>query len=67
MTIVGPCVLDVVQHFIERWNEIKKRKVCQVFIQMRDFTHLGGTVRSGRVSMLILPVARGLITYIQTL
>ena len=28
MTFVGPCVLDVVQHFVERWNEIKKRKVC---------------------------------------
>ena len=27
MTLVGPCVLDVVQHFVERWNEIKKRKV----------------------------------------
>ncbi|KAF9652544.1 phospholipase D [Thelephora ganbajun] len=26
MTFVGPCVLDVVQHFVERWNEIKKRK-----------------------------------------
>ena len=32
MTIVGPCVLDVVQHFVERWNEIKKRKVRQIFI-----------------------------------
>jgi len=28
MTFVGPCVLDVVQHFVERWNEIKERKVC---------------------------------------
>ncbi|KAF9002203.1 phospholipase D [Cyathus striatus] len=26
MTFVGPSVLDVVQHFVERWNEIKKRK-----------------------------------------
>ncbi|CAK5267179.1 unnamed protein product [Mycena citricolor] len=26
MTICGPVVLDVVQHFTERWNEIKKRK-----------------------------------------
>ncbi|KAH9926358.1 phospholipase D/nuclease [Amylocystis lapponica] len=26
MTFVGPVVLDVVQHFIERWNEIKRRK-----------------------------------------
>lgn len=27
MTIDGPVVLDIVQHFIERWNEIKRRKV----------------------------------------
>ena len=27
MTFVGPSVLDAVQHFVERWNEIKKRKV----------------------------------------
>jgi phospholipase D1/2 len=26
MTFEGPVVLDVSQHFIERWNEIKKRK-----------------------------------------
>ncbi|KAF8530716.1 phospholipase D [Gautieria morchelliformis] len=26
MTILGPSVLDIVQHFTERWNEIKKRK-----------------------------------------
>ncbi|KAK7030848.1 hypothetical protein VNI00_013956 [Paramarasmius palmivorus] len=26
MTFTGPAVLDVVQHFVERWNEIKKRK-----------------------------------------
>lgn len=26
MTFTGPVVLDVCQHFIERWNEIKKRK-----------------------------------------
>lgn len=26
MTINGPVVLDIAQHFIERWNEIKKRK-----------------------------------------
>ncbi|KAF8317462.1 phospholipase D/nuclease [Clavulina sp. PMI_390] len=26
MTIIGPSVLDVSQHFIERWNEVKKRK-----------------------------------------
>jgi phospholipase D1/2 len=27
MTLAGPAVLDIVQHFVERWNEIKKRKV----------------------------------------
>ncbi|KAJ8463937.1 hypothetical protein ONZ45_g17411 [Pleurotus djamor] len=26
MTFTGPAVLDIVQHFVERWNEIKKRK-----------------------------------------
>lgn len=26
--MTGPVVLDIVQHFVERWNEIKKRKVC---------------------------------------
>ncbi|KAF9473130.1 phospholipase D/nuclease [Pholiota conissans] len=26
MTFEGPAVLDIAQHFIERWNEIKKRK-----------------------------------------
>ncbi|KAJ3482521.1 hypothetical protein NLI96_g6930 [Meripilus lineatus] len=26
MTLCGPVVLDLAQHFVERWNEIKKRK-----------------------------------------
>lgn len=26
MSLVGPVVLDIVQHFMERWNELKKRK-----------------------------------------
>lgn len=26
MTLAGPVVLDIVQHFTERWNEIRKRK-----------------------------------------
>ncbi|KAF8523531.1 phospholipase D [Hysterangium stoloniferum] len=26
MTLVGPSVLDIVQHFVERWNEVKTRK-----------------------------------------
>lgn len=29
MTLCGPVVLDIVQHFVERWNEIKKRKYKQ--------------------------------------
>ncbi|CAE6488459.1 unnamed protein product [Rhizoctonia solani] len=30
MTLIGPVVLDIVQHFIERWNEIKNRKaICE--------------------------------------
>ena len=27
MSLTGPVVLDIVQHFVERWNEVKKRKV----------------------------------------
>jgi phospholipase D1/2 len=27
MTIEGTVVLDIVQHFTERWNEVKRRKV----------------------------------------
>ncbi|TBU21722.1 phospholipase D/nuclease [Dichomitus squalens] len=26
MTLTGEVVLDIVQHFVERWNEVKKRK-----------------------------------------
>jgi hypothetical protein len=29
MTLVGPVVLDIVQHFTDRWNEIKRRKVSR--------------------------------------
>ena len=28
-TFIGTVVLDVVQHFVERWNEVKKRKVLK--------------------------------------
>jgi hypothetical protein len=31
MTLTGPAVLDIVQHFTERWNEIKKHKVSFIF------------------------------------
>lgn len=34
MTICGSVVLDICQHFVERWNEIKRRKVR---IQMNVF------------------------------
>ena len=27
MTLCGNAVLDIAQHFVERWNEVKKRKV----------------------------------------
>lgn len=30
MTIDGPVVLDIVQHFVERWNEVKHRKVSKL-------------------------------------
>ncbi|CAL1702944.1 unnamed protein product [Somion occarium] len=26
MTVCGPVILDIAQHYVERWNEIKKRK-----------------------------------------
>ena len=32
MTLTGEAVLDIVQHFVERWNEVKKRKVRTYFI-----------------------------------
>ena len=32
MTLTGEAVLDIVQHFVERWNEVKKRKVGICFI-----------------------------------
>jgi phospholipase D1/2 len=30
MTLAGPVVLDIVQHFVERWNEVKTRKVSSI-------------------------------------
>lgn len=35
MTLAGPSVLDIVQHYVERWNEIKKRKVLSPFFNLR--------------------------------
>jgi hypothetical protein len=37
MTFTGPVVLDVCQHFVERWNEIKKRKVSCLPEYLRSF------------------------------
>lgn len=34
MTLCGNAVLDISQHFVERWNEIKKRKVFILFLQL---------------------------------
>lgn len=34
MTLSGEVVLDLVQHFIERWNEIKKRKVSKTTLHL---------------------------------
>lgn len=37
MTLAGPVVLDIVQHFVERWNEVKTRKVSASPIHATDF------------------------------
>ena len=34
MTLTGEVVLDISQHFVERWNEVKKRKVCPFVSQL---------------------------------
>jgi phosphatidylserine/phosphatidylglycerophosphate/cardiolipin synthase-like enzyme len=34
MTIAGPSVLDISQHYIERWNEVKKRKVSLIYLSL---------------------------------
>lgn len=67
MTLVGPCVLDVVQHFVERWNEIKKRKVCRTFIQAKPFSHSLHIVCKERVSPVYLLTWRMPIAYPQPL
>lgn len=38
MTLCGPVVLDLVQHFVERWNEIKKRKAGLISLILPDFS-----------------------------
>jgi len=37
MTMNGPAVLDIVQHFVERWNEVKKRKVSNYVPHARPY------------------------------
>ena len=32
MTLEGTVVLDIVQHFVERWNEVKGRKACRFWL-----------------------------------
>ena len=32
MTLTGDVVLDIVQHYVERWNEVKKRKVNELIL-----------------------------------
>jgi hypothetical protein len=48
MTLTGPVVLDIAQHFTERWNEIKKRKVS-------GYIHSRPYIRSSRLSTLTVP------------
>ena len=38
MTIYGSAVLDISQHFIERWNEIKKRKVSLTILLSSSYS-----------------------------
>jgi hypothetical protein len=58
MTLVGPAVLDIVQHFVERWNEIKKRKVRR-FVPAslpRVFSHLSAiSTKTGRAYIMSYP------------
>lgn len=44
MTLTGPVVLDIVQHFVERWNEIKKRKVRLLSCRFLDWTDVSLSV-----------------------
>jgi hypothetical protein len=69
MTLVGPVVLDIVQHFIERWNEIKKRKVGLTYlcrtVSPADVLFSGSTATKSNVStdcinlILIMPCLPG--------
>ncbi|PSS38102.1 hypothetical protein PHLCEN_2v82 [Hermanssonia centrifuga] len=52
MTLCGSVVLDIVQHFVERWNEVKRRKVLTVFVYGPQLTISG---RDRRYDWLALP------------
>jgi phospholipase D1/2 len=39
MTLAGPAVLDIVQHFTERWNEVKKRKYPEPRYELLALPH----------------------------
>ena len=44
MTIDGPVVLDIVQHFVERWNEVKTRKVGTRRLPDNQDTNFGALI-----------------------
>jgi phospholipase D1/2 len=43
MTIAGPSVVDLVQHFCERWNFVKKIKWAELLILVGYQADLEGT------------------------
>ena len=49
-TLVGPVVLDIVQHFVERWNEIKKRKVTHNAFLFNNYSWMPCSTRMMRTS-----------------
>lgn len=60
MTINGPVVLDISQHFIERWNEIKKRKVLDRF-------HLTHFIEYATLTVKSLSIVKTSATFSMTL
>lgn len=58
MTVCGPVILDIAQHYVERWNEIKKRKVSRIFTTPYFSLHLTFvfTVSRGCVSALLFSI-----------
>ena len=57
LTICGPSVLDLVQHFVERWNEIKVRKVSADILSLAMSIDCS-TVQARYVSRPSSPEAR---------